>query len=172
MAHDCARSHEGVCTDVVTAHHHALAAEGGTPANMSLQVVPALAIPRELAARYAHVGERHRRAAEDVVFQGHPVVHVHVVLQFAVVANHCVVVDVSILSDVAGPPYDRFAAYVGVRPHLRSCTDLRPLVDHRALVYLCFVHVHHSPGALIPVEEVACVNLLACCPQSVVHPIR
>ena len=89
-----------------------------------------LAAPlRELAARIEHVGEDHRRAAEDVILQGHPLVDRHVVLDLDMIADGDVVAHVDVLPQGALLPDLAAALHVAVVPDLGAGADLAAVVD-------------------------------------------
>lgn len=87
-----------------------------------------------LAAGILDVGEDGRRAAEDVILEGHALVDRNVVLDLDEVPDDDVVGDIDVLAQHAAPADPGAALDMAEVPDLRPLADPDVLVDERAFV--------------------------------------
>ena len=120
FCHDGAGADEGVLADGMAANYGAVGAEccasfdeGGTHLVHFADFRPGI----------VDVGEDHRGAAENAVFQGDAFIDADVVLDLAFVANGCVGTDDDVLADVAVVADFGAGKDVGKMPNSRSLTD-------------------------------------------------
>src|SRR5262249_43488594 len=105
--------------------------EGRAPAHESrTQLLHA----SDFAARIEDVGEHHRRPAKHAVFEGHPLVHRHVVLDLDAVADRDIGANDVVLSDTAVLAYPGALEDVAHVPDRCPLTNLPTLVDEGRFV--------------------------------------
>jgi len=79
--------------------------------------------------RIGNIGEDHARAAEHTCFEGYPLVHGNIVLDFTVVSNDDIRADHDILANVAVIADGRVSKYMTKMPYFGSRADLAVVID-------------------------------------------
>jgi len=120
FGHDRTRTDEGVTANGMATNDGAIGAEGCALFDKGGADLVHFAY---FSPRVVYVGEYHRRAAEDAVFQGYAFIDADIVLNFAFVADDCVGADDDVLSDVAVLADFGTGEDVGEMPNSRSLTD-------------------------------------------------
>ena len=82
-----------------------------------------------MTARIDHIGENHRRAEEDIVFNDYSIVDRYIILNLYSISDNGVVVDKHVLPNVAALPDPTGRHEVGEMP------DLGLIADYGAFIY-------------------------------------
>ena len=120
LGDDCSCADECIVANSMTANNGAVRTHCGTFFNKSRAHLIHLA---DFRPGIVNVGEDHRGAAENAVFQGDAFIDADIILNLAFVPDDCVGSDDDILPDVAVFADFRAGEDVGEVPNSRSLTD-------------------------------------------------
>ena len=126
FCHDCPGADEGVTADSMAADDRGVGPDGGTFFDKGGPHLVHLGYFRPWVE---DVGEDHRGAAEDAVFDGNAFIDADIVLDFALVPDGGVGADDDILADVAVLADFRAGENVGEVPDFGAFADLDVIID-------------------------------------------
>ena len=129
---DGAGTHECILSDRDAADDRAVRTQGRSAPDQSR---PQLVHPADLAARIVNIGKNHRRAAEDVVFEGDAFIDRYVILDFHTVADTDIRADDHVLADAAVSSDPRILQNMRNVPDACSFPDLHVFIDESGFVY-------------------------------------
>src|SRR5436305_320658 len=85
--------------------------------------------PFDWTARINDIGEDHRWAAKDVVFEFNSGIDRYIILNLDAIADSHARTDHNVLSEIAVPAYLRSGHYMGEVPDFGSCADVAIRID-------------------------------------------
>ncbi len=141
---------EGILPDGRAAENGGVRADRRPPADQGGLILVATG---NLTARVDHVGEHAARSAEDVVLQGHPLVHRNVVLDLHVVPDPHRRHDHHVLPEGTACADDGAGHHVAEVPDPGPCADDGPGVDVGRLMHEVVGHNPCGPTSLTSVSS-------------------